>query len=90
MVLDVGAGTGEMTSMFIRYVFTLPTDKSPMNLAGVLSFFALQAGARKVYSIEASNMATYCRKLVKENNYSDKMEVIVGKVEEVRKWVLVL
>ena len=55
-----------------------------MKLAGVLSFFAVQAGARKVYSIEASNMAMHCRKLVKENNYSDKIEVIVGKVEEVR------
>lgn len=50
---------------------------------GVLSFFALQAGARKVYAIEASNMAVHCRKLVKENKFADKMTVIIGKVEEV-------
>ena len=52
--------------------------------AGVLSFFALQAGARKVYAIEASNMAIHCRKLVTENKFADKMSVIIGKVEEVR------
>lgn len=52
-------------------------------LAGVLSFFALQAGASKVYAIEASNMAAHCQKLVKDNHYSKKMTVITGKVEEV-------
>lgn len=50
---------------------------------GVLSFFALQSGARKVYAIEASNMALHCKKLVKENHFADKMTVIAGKVEEV-------
>ncbi|WAR23421.1 CARM1-like protein [Mya arenaria] len=42
--------------------------------SGILSFFAVQAGARKVYAIEASNMAEYCE---------DKIIVIPGKVEEV-------
>ena len=50
---------------------------------GALSFFALQAGARKVYAIEASNMAVHCKKLVKDNNFSERMTVITGKVEEV-------
>lgn len=50
----------------------------------MLSFFALQAGAHKVYSIEASSMAVHCQKLVKENGFADKMTVIMGKVEEVR------
>ena len=34
--------------------------------SGILSFFALQAGARKVYAIEASNMAEYCEVCIVE------------------------
>jgi SAM-dependent methyltransferase len=50
---------------------------------GVLSFFALQGGARKVYAVEASNMSAHCSKLVKANNFSDRMTVIAGKIEEI-------
>jgi len=51
--------------------------------SGILSFFAIQAGAKKVYAIEASDMANHCEKLVKQNNLSDRIIVIPGKVEEV-------
>ncbi|XP_041357226.1 histone-arginine methyltransferase CARMER-like [Gigantopelta aegis] len=51
--------------------------------SGILSFFAIQAGAKKVYAIEASNMAEHCERLVQTNNLSSHIVVIPGKVEEV-------
>ena len=50
---------------------------------GVLSFFALQGGARKVYSVEASNMSKHCSQLAKANKFEDRMAVIAAKIEEV-------
>ena len=51
--------------------------------SGILSVFAVQAGARKVYAIEASSMAVHCQKLIKSNKLASKIIVIAGKVEEV-------
>ncbi|XP_018425028.1 PREDICTED: histone-arginine methyltransferase CARM1 isoform X1 [Nanorana parkeri] len=51
--------------------------------SGILSFFAVQAGARKVYAVEASTMAQHAELLVKSNNLTDRIVVIPGKVEEV-------
>lgn len=51
--------------------------------SGILSFFAVQAGASKVYAVEASNMAQYAQKLVRSNNLKDKIHVIAGKIEEI-------
>lgn len=51
--------------------------------SGILSFFAAQAGARKVYAVEASNMAQYAQQLVAANNLSDRITVIAGKIEEI-------
>uniref|UniRef100_V9L3X6 Histone-arginine methyltransferase CARM1 n=2 Tax=Callorhinchus milii TaxID=7868 RepID=V9L3X6_CALMI len=51
--------------------------------SGILSFFAVQAGARKVYAVEASSMAQHAELLVKSNNLGDRILVIPGKVEEV-------
>lgn len=44
--------------------------------SGILSFFAVQAGAAKVYAIEASNMAQYAQQLVESNNVQDKIFVM--------------
>ncbi|XP_067678016.1 histone-arginine methyltransferase CARMER-like isoform X2 [Haliotis asinina] len=51
--------------------------------SGILSFFAIQGGAKKVYAIEASSMAQHCETLVATNNLSNRIIVIPGKVEEV-------
>lgn len=53
--------------------------------SGILSYFAAQAGAKKVYAVEASAMAKKMKKLVKaadegKNAFlKDKIEVINGK-----------
>ncbi|KAJ3600712.1 hypothetical protein NHX12_031689 [Muraenolepis orangiensis] len=51
--------------------------------SGILSFFAAQAGARKVYAVEASTMAQHAEVLVNSNRLGDRVVVISGKVEEV-------
>ena len=50
---------------------------------GLLAFFAVQSGARKVYAVEASSMAAHAKTLVESNGYGKHIEVICGKVEEV-------
>lgn len=51
--------------------------------SGILSFFAVQAGAAKVYAIEASNMAQYAQQLVESNNVQDRIFIMPGKIEEI-------
>jgi type I protein arginine methyltransferase len=51
--------------------------------SGLLSIFAVQAGAKKVYAVEASNMAEHAKTLIKANNLQDKIEVICGKIEDI-------
>ncbi|XP_048383664.1 histone-arginine methyltransferase CARM1 isoform X2 [Stegostoma tigrinum] len=51
--------------------------------SGILSFFAVQAGARKVYAVEASSMSKYAEILVRSNNLSERVMVLEGKIEEI-------
>lgn len=51
---------------------------------GILSFFAAQAGAKKVYAVEGSiGMARNAEILVKANGLSDVIKVIAGKIEDI-------
>lgn len=50
---------------------------------GILAIFACQAGAKKVYAVEASESAAMARLLVDANGYSDRIEVIQAKLEDV-------
>lgn len=43
---------------------------------GLLSLFAAQAGARKVYAVEHTRCAEYARRLVQANGMADRIEVI--------------
>uniref|UniRef100_A0A915JPD7 type I protein arginine methyltransferase n=1 Tax=Romanomermis culicivorax TaxID=13658 RepID=A0A915JPD7_ROMCU len=51
--------------------------------SGILSFFAIQAGAKKVYAVEASSMAQCCENLVRNNGLQGRIIVLAGKIEEV-------
>ncbi|KAF5452343.1 hypothetical protein F2P56_027350 [Juglans regia] len=52
--------------------------------SGILSLFAVQAGAKHVYAVEASEMAEYARKLIAGNpSLGQRITVVKGKIEEV-------
>jgi FkbM family methyltransferase len=49
---------------------------------GILSMFAAQAGAKKVFAVDASKVAFKAMRNVKENGWSEIVEVIHGKIED--------
>lgn len=49
---------------------------------GILSVFCALAGAKKVYSIEASNIAALAREIVRENNFENVIEVHQTRIED--------
>lgn len=56
-------------------------DKVVMDVGcgtGILSIFCAQAGAKKVYAVEASNLANLAKDIVKENNLDNVIEVITS------------
>ncbi|XP_061821858.1 protein arginine N-methyltransferase 6 [Nerophis lumbriciformis] len=48
---------------------------------GVLSVFCVQAGAKRVYAVEASSIAEQAAKIVEHNKMEDKIQVVRGTVE---------
>ena len=52
--------------------------------SGILSMFAVQAGARKVYAVEASGITEHARALMDGNpQLGSRIEIVRGRVEEV-------
>lgn len=51
--------------------------------SGILSFFASEAGAKRVYAVEASNMAEHAQRLIETNKRGNVITVIAGKIEEI-------
>ncbi|XP_027217446.1 protein arginine N-methyltransferase 6 [Penaeus vannamei] len=50
---------------------------------GILSMFCAQAGAKKVYAIDASKIAVHAKQLIEANGFKDVITVLQGKAEEV-------
>ncbi|KAK6146613.1 hypothetical protein DH2020_020482 [Rehmannia glutinosa] len=50
---------------------------------GILSIFCAQAGARRVYAVDASDIAVQANEVIKANNLSDTIIVLHGRVEDV-------
>ncbi|KAG8656684.1 hypothetical protein MANES_04G162200v8 [Manihot esculenta] len=50
---------------------------------GILSIFCAQAGAKRVYAVDASDIAVQANEVVKANNLSEKIIVLHGRVEDV-------
>ena len=77
------------TNLYRQAIISNPVDfqgKIVMDVgagSGILSLFAAQAGAAKVYAVEASNMATSARMLVEANGYGKIIEVIQSKIEDI-------
>ena len=51
--------------------------------SGILSFFAIQAGAHHVYAVDASNITVHCQQLVNSNGLANQITVIKERIEEV-------
>jgi type I protein arginine methyltransferase len=74
IVLDVGCGTG-ILSMFAGIY--QPSSSS------LIFIISARAGAAKVYAIECSSIVEQARAIVADNGFSDTIEVIRGKMEDI-------
>jgi len=50
---------------------------------GILSMFAVKAGAKHVYSVDMSNIIDEAKGIVEDNGMADKITLIKGKIEEI-------
>eukprot|EP00831_Metopus_contortus_P042068 TRINITY_DN3315_c0_g1_i8.p1 TRINITY_DN3315_c0_g1~~TRINITY_DN3315_c0_g1_i8.p1 ORF type:complete len:318 (-),score=33.34 TRINITY_DN3315_c0_g1_i8:174-1127(-) len=51
---------------------------------GILSIFAVKAGAKHVYGVDNAEIADFATSIIKENGLQDKITIIKGKMEEIK------
>jgi hypothetical protein len=59
----------------LLFLVLIPRSESRDHVAGILSLFCAQAGARIVYAVEASALADIIPQVAKENKFSDVIKV---------------
>ncbi|KIY52456.1 S-adenosyl-L-methionine-dependent methyltransferase [Fistulina hepatica ATCC 64428] len=50
---------------------------------GILSLFAVRSGAKRVYAVDASDIAVKAAEIVRANKYDDVITVVRGKIEDI-------
>ena len=50
---------------------------------GILSMFAVQAGAKHVYAVDCSSIIHHAKQIVRDNNMSEQITLIQGKMEDI-------
>ena len=77
------------TSTYAHFILTNPIlfrDAVVLDVGcgtGILSLFAARAGAKRVFAVDASDIAEKAEKIVRANGLANIITVIRGKVEEV-------
>ena len=86
-MLDVGTGAyspiHSLTHSLTHLLTYLLTYSLTHSGTGILAFFAIQAGAKHVYAVEASDSCKTAQILVDANGYSDRITILNGKIEEI-------
>ena len=77
------------TSTYAHFILTNPIlfrDAVVLDVGcgtGILSLFAARAGAKRVFAVDASDIAEKAEKIVKANGLANIITVIQGKIEEI-------
>lgn len=78
------------TSTYARYILSTPSvfeDATVLDVGcgtGILSLLAARAGAKRVFAVDASDIAVKAEKIVKANNLDNVITVIRGKIEDIQ------
>lgn len=78
------------TEAYRDYIYNNPdifTDKDVLDVGcgtGILSMFCAKGGAKHVVAVDNSKIVDKARNVIKCNNLSSKIEVVEGKVEEIK------
>ncbi|THH29363.1 hypothetical protein EUX98_g4825 [Antrodiella citrinella] len=78
------------TASYAKFILTSPElfkDAIVLDVGcgtGILSLFAARAGAKRVFAVDASDIAEKAERIVKANNFEHVITVIRGKVEDIK------